>query len=241
MPLEYFNMDQLAPLLRFSTRQLQRMAERDEIPARRVGGEWRFSRKEIIQWLQTRIGTSNEEELIEMEKVLQKLVEGFPVENLPVADLFHPNGICVPLEGKSANSVIEAIVQTAMKTDLLWDDRAMATAIHERESMYPTAMDNGIALLHPRRPMMDILADPFIAFGRTHHGIPFADNGVLTDIFFLICSTNDTQHLRTLARLSRIINVPDFLPELRTLTDPKAIIKLFRETEQVMDSTGLKT
>ena len=99
--------------------------------------------------------------------------------------------------------------------------------------MAPTAMDNGVALLHPRRPMSDLLADPFIAFGRTPRGVPFTNaKGVLTDIFFLICSTNDTQHLRTLARLSRILNATDFLDTLRELDDPRAIQKLFRIAEE---------
>ena len=63
-----------------------------------------------------------------------------------------------------------------------------------------------MALLHPRRPQPNILAQPFLAFGRTHRGIPFGDRrGRLTDVFFLILSTDDRVHLRTLARLSRLI------------------------------------
>ncbi|MDO4575913.1 MAG: PTS sugar transporter subunit IIA [Planctomycetia bacterium] len=232
MTREYFNIDQLAPLLNQTTRQLQRMAEREEIPAQRIGGEWRFSRKELRGWLLERVGTADESGLVELEQILDQLGAGFEVEECPVADLLHPEGITVPLEGKTAGRVIESIVKTAMSTNLLWDEKAMITAVHERENMYPTAMDNGVALLHPRRPMTNILADPFIALGITHSGVPFADNGVLTDVFFLICSTNDTQHLRTLARLSRIITSPDFLPTLRTLSNPHEIIQLFRETER---------
>ncbi|MDO4426178.1 MAG: PTS sugar transporter subunit IIA, partial [Planctomycetia bacterium] len=99
------------------------------------------------------------------------------------------------------------------------------------EEMCPTAMENGVALLHPRHPMVDILGDPFIAFGKAYSGVPFASNGMWTDVFFLICSVNDTQHLRTLARLSRILTVPDFLPALRELEEAKDILKLIRETE----------
>ncbi|HEY2894975.1 MAG TPA: PTS sugar transporter subunit IIA, partial [Pirellulales bacterium] len=57
---------------------------------------------------------------------------------------------------------------------------------------------------------------PFLALGRTDRGIPFASRrGFLTDVFFLICSTDDRGHLRTLARLSRLLALPTFLPELR--------------------------
>jgi PTS system nitrogen regulatory IIA component len=55
-----------------------------------------------------------------------------------------------------------------------------------------------------------------------------------TDLFFLICSINDTQHLRTLARLSRILTTPDFLTQLREKEDADAVLKLFRETEAAL-------
>jgi mannitol/fructose-specific phosphotransferase system IIA component (Ntr-type) len=41
----------------------------------------------------------------------------------------------------------------------------------------------------------------------------------LTDIFFLICSTSDHEHLRILARLSRVISDTDWLAQLRETAD----------------------
>jgi PTS system nitrogen regulatory IIA component len=55
-----------------------------------------------------------------------------------------------------------------------------------------------------------------LALGITPGGIPFGNEGRLTDIFFLICSTSDHEHLRILARLSRVINDLDLLTGLRT-------------------------
>ena len=85
----------------------------------------------------------------------------------------------------------------------------MTEAIRNREELYPTAMDNGVALLHPRRPMPNILGQAVLALGICPGGIPFGGNhGALTDVFFLICSVEDRGHLRTLARLSRVLNSP---------------------------------
>ena len=50
--------------------------------------------------------------------------------------------------------------------------------------MHSTALDNGVALLHPRRPMPAILAEAVLALGITPGGIPFGSGGSLTDIFF---------------------------------------------------------
>lgn len=229
--MDYYSINQIAPILKLDTRQIQRMAEREEIPARRVGGEWRFTRSELLEWLEGKVGSTSEQELFELENTIERLSVNRDVENIPISELLLPEGIQVPIRGKSSKSVIHEMIETAMRTNLLWDPGAMEEAVLEREAMCPTALENGVALLHPRHPMIEILGDPFIIFGRAPAGVPFASNGMWTDVFFLICSINDTQHLRTLARLSRILTVPDFLPQLRPLEDSAEILKLFRETE----------
>ena len=65
-----------------------------------------------------------------------------------------------------------------------------------------------------------MLAQAVIALGVTSQGIPFGGHrGGLTDVFFLIAATSDHEHLRILARLSRIINDPEWLAELRAAPD----------------------
>ncbi len=231
--MEYFSINQIAPVLKLDTLQIKRMAERGDIPARRVGGDWRFTRTEILEWLEAKVSSTSETELQELEKIIERL-ENRGVEDLPVSALLKPEGVQVPLKSRSQKGVIHEMVEIAAETNLLWDPDGMEEAVLEREAMCPTALENGVALLHPRRPMVDMLGDPLIVFGRSMAGVPFSSNGMLTDVFFLICSINDTQHLRTLARLSRILTVPDFLPKLRELTDTREILELFSDTEATL-------
>jgi PTS system nitrogen regulatory IIA component len=112
----------------------------------------------------------------------------------------------------------------------------MAEAVEARENLHPTALDNGVALLHPRRPLPQILEEPFLALGRTLQGIPFgSDSGQLTDIFFLILSVDDSQHLRTLARLSRLISTEGFLPALRAAADVREVLRAVEQFEVRFD------
>ncbi|MDO4629819.1 MAG: PTS sugar transporter subunit IIA [Planctomycetia bacterium] len=231
--MEYFSINQIAPVLKLDTLQIKRMAERGDIPARRVGGDWRFTRTEILEWLEAKVSSTSETELHELEQTIERLANR-DVENLPVSALLKLEGVQVPLKSRSQKGVIHEMVEIAAETNLLWDPDGMEEAVLEREAMCPTALENGVALLHPRRPMVDMLGDPLIVFGRTFAGVPFSSNGMLTDVFFLICSVNDTQHLRTLARLSRILTVPDFLPKLRELTDTRDILELFSDTEATL-------
>src|SRR5438046_2415461 len=113
----------------------------------------------------------------------------------------------------------------------------MAEAVEAREKLHPTALDNGVALLHPRRPLAQILAEPLLALGRTPSGIPFgSESGQLTDIFFLICSVDDSQHLRTLARLSRLISAPGFLDALRAAESSSEVLSAVHEFEHKLDA-----
>ena len=127
--------------------------------------------------------------------------------------------IAIPLAARTRNSVIDSMVELAAATGWLWDPRAMADAVRSREEMHSTALENGVALLHPRRPMAKILSQPFLALGVTTSGIPFGADVPLTDVFFLICSMEDRGHLQVLARLSRILTSAGFLNALHEAAD----------------------
>ncbi|NQT15231.1 MAG: PTS sugar transporter subunit IIA [Planctomycetes bacterium] len=231
MPTEDFDIDSLAAYLHLVPQQVARLADRGKLPGRKVAGQWRFSRAEIHHWLEGRIGLTDDD-LVDVEGVLEAERRAQQQDEIVIADLLPPAAIAVPLKARTRNSVFNAIVKVAAQTDWLWDPDKMAQAIRDREDMYPTTLDIGVALLHPRRPLSGILAQPLLALGCTPSGIPFGGGrGGLTDVFFLICSVDDRGHLRTLARLSRVITTPGFLDQLRQAPDAASAHRLIAETE----------
>jgi len=143
-------------------------------------------------------------------------------------------GITTELAARSRGKVITARTELAAATGRLWDPEAMADAVRAREDMQPTAMDSGVALLHPRRPLANALAEPVVALGRVDGGIPFGGaGGTMTDIFFLICSTGDREHLRILARLARMLSDDNLIDNLRIAAQPIQMLEALavRETE----------
>ncbi|HVT27977.1 MAG TPA: PTS sugar transporter subunit IIA [Lacipirellulaceae bacterium] len=227
---EDFDINRLAAYLHMMPDAVTRLAERGKIPGRRVGGEWRFSAAEIHHWLEDRIGVSDDEALAQMEGALDGASDTGR-EQVSIADLLRPEAIEVPLEARTRGSVIARMTELAARTHLLWDPTTMAEAVRAREEMHSTALDNGVALLHPRRPMPAILAEAVLALGVAPTGIPFGSGGRLTDVFFLICSTSDHEHLRILARLSRVINDLDFLAAMRSADNAATLHRLVRERE----------
>ena len=232
MPTQDFGVESLATYLHLSTQQVMRLADRGRIPGRKVAGQWRFSRAEIHHWLEKRIGLSGDVELAEVEDVLQRSAGADEQQAICIAELLPREAIAMPLDARTRDSVIRSMTELAGRTGWLWEPEKMAEAVRCREEMHPTTLDSGVALMHPRRPMPNILGQAFLALGCTSAGIPFGGSrGTLTDVFFLICSVNDRGHLRTLARLSRIIGTPGFLDELRRAPDAEAVHALIAESE----------
>lgn len=224
----------LAAYLHLTPQQVERLAERGKLPGRKIAGEWRFARPDIHHWFEDRIGLSDEEELVEVEDTLERNEPSSRPEEVSLAELLPPEAIAIPLNARTRNSVINAMVGLAAATGRLWDPPAMAEAVKKREELYPTTLGNGVALLHPRRPMSKILAQPTLALGCTTTGIPFGAGGPLTDVFFLICSMEDRGHLRVLARLSRVLAAPGFLNALHQAVDAASARRLILETEEAL-------
>ena len=220
-----FDISSLAAHLHMLPAQISKLADRGKIPARRISGQWRFSRAEIHHWLEDRIGLSNANELAKMETNLQR-TDTSNLGEVSIATLLPIETIAIPLAARTRGSVISAMSELAATTGMLWDPGKMAEAVTAREAMHPTALDIGVALLHPRRPQSSILGEAVMALGITGQGLPFGGAGGLTDVFFLIAATDDHEHLRLLARISRMISEPEWLAELRTASDSQAAHEL---------------
>jgi PTS system nitrogen regulatory IIA component len=230
MPHTSLTLSQLAEYVHLPEQQIKKAADRGDIPSRRVNGELLFLREDVYRWIEQRIGYSNENELETVEMRLGK--SGLMHAEVSIANLIPADGIALPLQARTRDSAIRSMVHLAMKTGLLWDAEEMTEAVKKREELHTTALDNGVALLHPRRPMPNILGDSFLTFGKLPSAIPFGGGtATLTDIFFLICSMDDKIHLTILTRLSRILTYSDFLKQLRELDGEPPVRELILETE----------
>jgi PTS system nitrogen regulatory IIA component len=233
MAHEDFDIDSLAKFLHLMPNQVQKMAERGKLPGRKISGQWKFSQAEVHHWLEERIGASDEEELAEVEDVLDRHGEAEAEAPVSVCELLSLESIAVPLNARTRGSVISEMVNLASLTGQLWDPGKMEQQVRERENLHPTALDNGVALLHSRRPLSNILGEPLLAIGRTYQGMPFGNaRGSLTDIFFLICSVDDRGHLRLLARLSRMLADETTMDGIRDAESSGELLDWMRKREE---------
>ncbi len=236
-----FDLEQLAIYLHITPDQVTKMASRGKIPGRRVNGQWRFSESEVHHWLEEQIGISDASELVKVEKILERSWDTTIDDRSMLWEFMMVDAIDVPLDARTRGSVIREMSQLAAATGLLWDADTMAEAVQAREALHPTALENGVALLHPRRPQVSILSDSLVALGVSRQPIPFGNvSGHMTDVFFLICSTDDQVHLRILARLARLVSDEVLMTMLRSATSPAEALEIIRIAELELVQANVK-
>jgi PTS system nitrogen regulatory IIA component len=230
MDHQLLNLDQLAARLGRDRREVERLVVRGNLPGRKVNGQWQFHPTEVTQWLEQEIRGYDETQLAQVESA-QNSKELDP--QFPITSLLKPELIEIPLEARTKRSVLESLLEVAGRTWQVWEPAAILQAIQQREEVYSTAFENGVAIPHTRSPMPEALGESVIAFGRTYSGIPFgAPKRVLSDLFFLVLCRDSRTHLQVLARLGRMLQQTGFVEGLRATEGATATYEFIAMAEQ---------
>ncbi len=228
MSNEMMDLEQLAVYLRRDLREVTKLASRGHFPGQKVAGQWRFARVEINHWIEKQIHNYSDHELTAIERHDSPSETAEPL----LATLLTEASMAVPLTASTRAAVLRQLVALAEQTWQVYDPDAIFEAVRQREEMHSTALDTGVALPHPHRPLPGALGESIVAYGRTTSGIPFGGpSGTLTDIFFLVCCRDDRTHLQVLARLSRLFLRPGFLEELRSADNSSDSLQVITAAE----------
>src|SRR6516164_4704598 len=163
MGSEIMDLEELADYLQRDKREVSKLANRGHLPGRKVAGEWRFARAEINHWIETQLPAYTEEQLQALETRDERSENPEPL----VAGLLARASVAVPLPASTRASTFKELVRLAEQSWQVYDPEAILDAIRQREGMGSTALENGVALPHPRRPLPAALGDSVLAYGRT--------------------------------------------------------------------------
>lgn len=235
MPYRNMTLEDFARHIGMPLPDVEKLAVRGKLPCEKVGGRWRFNRARVTEWLQQRMPTLPENRLLAIERAMASDDPEGRTTHI-VTGQMSVDGIDMAVRAGSRSSILRELAGLAERTDLLYDRDGLLDAVNAREDMCSTALPNGVAIPHPRQPMPYVSAEPFVCLARVSQGIPFGSpDGVLTYLFFLICSHDDRQHLQVLARLVRILD-KDTVDVLReTTAADEALALLIRREEQVAE------
>jgi PTS system nitrogen regulatory IIA component len=140
--------------------------------------------------------------------------------------------IAASLKGETkADIVRELSLHLAQQYPEIDPDR-LVNVLWERERLGSTAIGDGIAIPHGK---LAGLKNVRSAFGRHVSGVDFESlDGKPTRLFFVLVAPEDSvgQHLKALARVSRLLKDPGFRERLVTAPDRHEIFRLIREEDE---------
>lgn len=228
MPYRNMTLDELAAHIGMDVREVRRLAESGRLPGQLVGGQWRFNRAQMLDWLQQELHTLSPRDIRNLERAM---TDG--EEESVIAARLAVEAIDMAVNAKSRASIIRELVRLAERTGLVYDAPEIIAALEERESVGSTALPGGLAIPHPRRLLPYATAEPLLAIARVPAGLHFgAPDREPTDLFVLVVSHDEREHVKTLARLARLMSsdLPDALRELERPDEVLAAV-LTRERE----------
>lgn len=228
MPYRNMSLEELARHLGMDARIVRRWAEKGKLPGQMVGGEWRFNRATLLDWLQREMHALDEDHLRNIEMAMREDGESRLLESYLATEAVEMN-----LPATTRASVLRELVRLAERTGLVYDAPGILSALAEREALGSTALPRGLAFPHPRRPLEYATAEPLVCLARVPSGVPFGGpDGRLTDLFVLVIAHGERLHIGLLARLAMIFNT-DLPDELRDVDSSAEALRLIlaREAE----------
>lgn len=179
-------------LFNVSERTVYRWIQSANLPAYKVNEQYRFNRVEMLEWATA-----------QKIPVLPEIFSEPETGELPtLSRAIEAGGIYYRVSGKDKESVLRSIVAQIRLPEEV-DIDFLLQVLMARESLGSTAIGNGIAIPHPRSPIVLHVSRPIISLSFLETPIDFdAPDGVPVNIIFTLVSPTIRAHLHLLSRLS---------------------------------------
>jgi len=118
------------------------------------------------------------------------------------------------LLSNSKADVLAELVNVLINSGLKIDRAKAIDVLQQREKLGSTGIGDGVAIPHGK---VSDLHELVVAFGRSRKGIPFdAIDGKPVHLFFLLLAPENStgQHLKALAKISKMLKTPNFRKKL---------------------------
>lgn len=148
-----------------------------------------------------------------------------------ITDLLQKEFIIEELKSKSKKEVLYELSEAFLRGNSTIDCDAMVEVLLEREKLGSTGIGDGIAIPHGKLPGLENL---IVSFGRSKTGIDFDSlDGKPVHIFFLLMAPENSagQHLKALAKISRMLKEEEFRKNLMDMATPDDIYHIIEDKD----------
>jgi PTS system nitrogen regulatory IIA component len=159
-------------------------------------------------------------------------LDKLPAEDPSLIELIKRGGNFRIIPGANPGELLANLIR-AIDLPPSVDRATLLDAVLEREALMPTAVGNGIALPHPRNPMIAESVDQFVSIAFAEQGLNWgALDGKPVRTVMLILSASPRMHLHTLSRINYFCQQRPFVELLERRASPTEILQIMEETEK---------
>jgi PTS system nitrogen regulatory IIA component len=194
-----------ARLLGISESTLDRLLKDGELNATRVNDQWRFNRVDLLEFAASR----------RMEISPELLAELDTPQALPsLADALRAGGVHQGISGADKSAILRAVVER-LPLPRPGDRDLLHSVLLAREALGSTGFGNGIAIPHPRNPIVLRVQEPSAAICYLAAPVDFgALDGKPVHTLITLVSPSTRAHLHLLAVLATVLHDPAVLAKL---------------------------
>lgn len=150
---------------------------------------------------------------------------------MKISELLNPQAIVADLKASGKDAALAELTEALLTVapTLRRDD--VLQVLQERERLGSTGIGDGVAIPHGKLKGMPEL---MLAFGRSQGGVDFESmDGQPAHLFFLLLAPEESVgiHLKTLARISKLLKDADVRQKMLEAADSEQIYQLICERE----------
>ena len=147
-----------------------------------------------------------------------------------LAELISRGGVYKGVKGSTPREALTALID-ALPSSLR--EARLLEAVLEREALMSTGIGGGIALPHPRNPLVQSESEQFAALAFLERAVDWNSlDGEKVDTLLLIVSSSAKLHLQTLSVINYFCRQENFCRLLRERAAGEEIISFINEAEK---------
>jgi len=225
MAHKLLNLEEAARFLAISPKNTRAMCMNGELPCIWQGERPVFDQAELDLWL-------SQQMVLQKNDTRSYARKTNADKDIVLSSFCSVETTALTLQGKTRASILKNLVTLAESSGLLYNPDDLYEQIRKREEEGATAMENGVALVHPAERDEFMFEDSFICIARAERPVFFGEvNGVPTDIFILIACVDSNTHVKILAKLCQLFLETDLLTQWRQAEDEEMVLAALKNAE----------
>ena len=151
--------------------------------------------------------------------------------SMKISELLDPQAIVADLQARDKDRALAELSEALIAGEPSLNRDEVMAVLQEREKLGSTGIGDGVAIPHGK---LAGIPELMLAFGRSRAGVDFESmDGQPAHLFFLLVAPEESVgvHLKTLARISKLLKDVAVRQKLLDATDSEAIYQVILDEE----------